>query len=192
MAPPRTFTAATAATVALCACIAVIQMRSLPSARLQVGDQFSEHSKKAYVALPDAGSLGTDKAFIGKGDGSGQSTKDKAKYQMLAGGVSKAPHNWLPWAKPVAVHKKHWRPTRASKLVPKYTAAKKQHMLAMKMQRMGHLRAARPVFSSDTPGSMMGTNDVFLGAHQGGDPTFSTQSQVATPRLERHTVSCKI
>jgi hypothetical protein len=40
----------------------------------------AKHAK--YVALPQAGGFGTDKAFLSKGDGSGQSTK--GKKQMLA------------------------------------------------------------------------------------------------------------
>mmetsp|Transcript_33046 Transcript_33046/g.87713 ORF Transcript_33046/g.87713 Transcript_33046/m.87713 type:complete len:346 (+) Transcript_33046:309-1346(+) len=46
---------------------APVQMLALP-------DRFMKHGPQ-FEAIPDAGMLGTNKAFIGKGDGSGQSTK---------------------------------------------------------------------------------------------------------------------
>jgi hypothetical protein len=36
------------------------------------------------VALPHFGELGTNNAFLNKGDGEGQSTKDRAQFQQLA------------------------------------------------------------------------------------------------------------
>lgn len=43
---------------------------------------FHDHPTTGYALLPDAGSMGTNRAFLGKADGSGQSTK--ARPQMLA------------------------------------------------------------------------------------------------------------
>jgi len=49
-------------------------------------------------------------------------------------------------------------------------------------------QSARPVFSSDMPTSPMGTNGVFLGSHQGGDSSFSSQGaphQATAPTQRR-------
>ncbi|EKX34560.1 hypothetical protein GUITHDRAFT_155714 [Guillardia theta CCMP2712] len=73
----------TAAVAAACLVLGVTQMsqRSSPSVLKQ--DKASGHQGVTYQPLPKFSPIGTDAAFMGKGDGEGTSVADRAKFQML-------------------------------------------------------------------------------------------------------------
>jgi hypothetical protein len=50
----------------------------------QYSDPQAQGVMEQAVALPHFGELGTNNAFLNKGDGEGQSTKDRAQFQQLA------------------------------------------------------------------------------------------------------------
>eukprot|EP00961_Rhodomonas_salina_P055644 747533-Rhodomonas_salina.1 len=73
----RNFAMATAAAGVLCLCIALVQVTDMAGTRraaaLQIGSQFQrgDAANSHIVPLPNAGEIGTNKAFMGKADGSG-------------------------------------------------------------------------------------------------------------------------
>ena len=59
-----------------------------------------------YVQLPQYGFFGTDHAFLGKADGSGQSTRDRARFQQLA----------IVKARKAGLGRQMWKPLAAEQL----------------------------------------------------------------------------
>jgi len=150
------------------------------------------------VQLPQYNDFGTNHAFMNKGDGDGQSTKDRVQFQQLAVKQSKkAKKAHGPW-KPLAadklfhfkgVHFKGFNKKKAAMLHKMKQQAQLQmkHSEAQQPKQLwpssviagsgpqaNTYKSARPVFNSDMPTGPMGTNGVFLGSHQGGDSTFSS------------------
>jgi len=117
---------------ALCLLLAVVNMGRLPATRTEA--LAVAHS----VALPSYGEFGTDHAFIGKADGSGQSTRDRAHVQQLAVKQAKkaAPGHWKPLAADKLFHYKgvHFKGFNKKKAAMLHKA--KQHAQTAKVQ--GH------------------------------------------------------
>ena len=111
----RLAAAVTAATTALCLLVAVVHVGRLPATRteaLDLGYQYVDPQRELgveaqAVKLPAFGDFGTDHAFLGMGDGSGQSTRDRARFQQLA----------VERARTAAGGHAGWQPLSAEQLV---------------------------------------------------------------------------
>jgi len=83
---------ATAGTTALCLLLAVVNVGRMPATKsemINLGYQYVDPQSQMQVAthpveLPQYNDMGTNHAFLNKGDGEGQSTKDRAQFQQLA------------------------------------------------------------------------------------------------------------
>ena len=109
----RLAASATSGITALCVLVAVVHVGRLPATRteaLDLGHQFVDpqrHGVEAHaVKLPSFGDFGTDNAFLGKGDGSGQSTRDRARLQQLAVKRARTHAAWNPLSAEQLVHHK--------------------------------------------------------------------------------------
>jgi len=215
MSPAR-MASAVAGITGLCLLMAVVHVGRLPATRteaIDLGYQYVDPQARGAgthpVELPQYNNFGTNHAFLNKGDGSGQSTKDLSHFQQLAVKQAKKKAHG-PW-KPLSadklfhfkgVHFKGFNKRKAAmlhklkqqaKMQMKHTRAKEPRQLWPSSVIAGSgpqapaQQSARPVFNSDMPTSPMGTNGVFLGSHQGGDSSFSSQGgpQQAAPTQRR-------
>ena len=112
----RLAASATAGITALCLLVALVRVGRLPATRTEAIDlnyQYVDPQKQLGrtthpVQLPSYGDFGTDHAFLGKADGSGQSTLDRAHFQQLAvKRAQKVMHQpWAPLAAEQLFHRK--------------------------------------------------------------------------------------
>ena len=62
----------------------IVQTQAIDLGYQYVDPQAQMGVQEHPVALPQFGDLGTNHAFLNKGDGDGQSTKDRMHFQQLA------------------------------------------------------------------------------------------------------------
>jgi len=207
MTAAKMMASAMAGTTALCLLLAVVNVGRMPATKsemINLGYQYVDPQSQMQVAthpveLPQYNDMGTNHAFLNKGDGEGQSTKDRAQFQQLAvKQAKKAKKATGPWKPMTAdklfhfkgVHFKGFNKKKAAMLHKMKQQAKMQmkHTRVLQPKQLWPssviagsgpqsktYKSARPVFNSDMPTGPMGTNGVFLGSHQGGDSTFSNQ-----------------
>lgn len=88
----RRMASATAGITALCLLLAVVNVGRMPATKsemINLGYQYVDPQAQMQVEtrpvqLPQYNDFGTNHAFMNKGDGDGQSTKDRVQFQQLA------------------------------------------------------------------------------------------------------------
>jgi len=184
LSPARAMAAGVTALSAVCLLLAMVAVGRLPATRqaklqlhgpVDLGYQYVDPQAQLgvethAVKLPEAGSMGSNAAFLGFADGEGTSVRDLSRRQQLAVNHARQAQRRF---KDVYFGMVKVPPLKAQ--LRGRQRAPKQLWPASPIGQVGAGQAsARPVMQSDAPVGPMGTNGVFLGSHQGGDSSFSS------------------